>query len=343
MKLLHTTRHAFQAATAVAAVYALAAMFPQLERPYWAVGTALVVLCQTWSESIKKAAQRVAATFVGLLAALVLCRFLESQPMIEAVAIFACIFLFSYSAAGSYLWAIFWMSIMVIMMFQLLGRMDHQLVLERMIETLLGAGMAVLVSTFVFPVRATDQLRSDVPAFLRMVQKACEGSFNEVLGMDCEGETPAHGKLLGSFNRVQDEFLTRQRETFLLRREPTRLRRWIFGMEMLMFYTSDLHHAVLQVQGDVAAVRVREEILQLRDGISSALDQLAEYPHGHEPVRVSGTEEVRGAIREKLTPILKGDDHQRSACLSLLPVIYYADKIYGVLKEMASITNTPKR
>jgi uncharacterized membrane protein YgaE (UPF0421/DUF939 family) len=343
MKLLPSTRHAVQAMTAVAAVYALAAQFPQLERPYWAVGTALVVLCQTWSESFKKAAQRVAATFFGLLAAVVLCRFFESQPMIEAVAIFACIFLFSYSVAGSYLWAIFWMSIMVIMMFQLLGRMDHHLILERMIETLLGAVMAVLVSTFVFPVRAVEQLRSDVPEFLRMVKKACEGSLNVALGMGSEGEKPAQGKLLGSFNKVQDEFLTRQRETFLLRREPSQLRRWIFGMEMLMFYTSDLHHAVLQIQGDLAAVRINNEILQLRDGISSALDQLAEYPHGHEPVQVADTEEVRGAIREKLTPMLKRDDHQRGACLSIFPVIYYADKIYGVLKEMASIANTRKR
>jgi uncharacterized membrane protein YccC len=342
MKLLPTTRHAFQATTAVAAVYALAAQFPQLERPYWAVGTALVVLCQTWSESIKKAAQRVAATFFGLLAAVVLCRFLESQPMIEAVAIFACIFLFSYSAAGSYLWAIFWMSIVVIMMFQLLGRMDHHLVLERMTETLLGAGMAVVVSTFVFPVRAVEQLRSDVPAFLRLVQKACEGSLNDALGLDSRGEIPSHGELLASFNRVQDEFLTRQRETFLLRREPSQLRRWIFEMEMLMFYTSDLHHAVLQIHGDLAAGRIGHEIRQLSDGISNALEQLAESPHGHEPVRVADTQEVRGVIREKLTPMLKGDDQQRSACLSFLPVIYYADKIYGVLKEMASIANSRK-
>ena len=343
MNLLPSTRHAVQATTAVAAVYVLAAQFPQLERPYWAVGTALVVLCQTWSESIKKAAQRVAATFLGLLAAVVLCGVFESQPMIEAVAIFACIFLFSYSVAGSYLWAIFWMSIMIIMMFRLLGQMDHHLVLERMTETLLGAGMAVLVSTFVFPVRAVEQLRSDVPEFLRMVKNVCEGSLNDALGMASEGGKPGHSKLLANFNKVQDEFLTRQRETVLLRREPSQLRRWIFGMEMLMFYTSDLHYAVLQIQGDLAAVRIHKEILQLRDGISKALDQMTEYPHGHEPVRVADTEEVRRAIREKITPMLKGDDHQRGACLSILPVIHYTDKIYGVLKEMASIANTRKR
>ncbi|MBT3367501.1 MAG: hypothetical protein HN416_10120 [Nitrospina sp.] len=340
MRLLPTTRHAVQATVAVSAVYGLSILFPQLERPYWGVVTALVVLCQTWSESIKKAAQRVAATFLGLVTAVILCRVLGSQSIAETIVIFVCVFLFSYTAARSYLWAIFWMSIMVIMMFDMLGRMDHQLVLERMIETLLGAGMAVLVSTVILPVRARDQLRSDVPQFLRLVKRACVQAMNDAMGMDSKREGAPHGLMLKNFQKVRDEFLTRQRETFLLRREPSQLRRWIFWMEMLVFYTSDIHHAVEQAHGALPAEGIRDEMMDLRDGIADALDQLAQYAGRSEPVTVAPAEELRGTIREKLGPLITGDAEQCSACLSFLPVLYYVDKIYGVLEEMASIVNS---
>ena len=342
MRLLPTTRHAVQATVAVSAVYGLSVLFPQLERPYWAVVTALVVLCQTWSESIKKAAQRVAATFLGLVAAVVLCRLLGSQSTAEIVVIFACVFLFSYTAARSYLWAIFWMSIMVIMMFDMLGRMDHQLVLERMIETLLGAGMAVLVSTVILPVRARDQLRSDVPQFLRLVQRACVQAMNDAIGIDSKRKGALHRTMLNSFQKVRDEFLTRQRETFLLRREPSQLRRWLFWMEMLVFYTSDLHHAVEQAHSALPTEGIRDEMTVLRDGIADALDQLAKYTGRSEPVTVAPTEELRSTIREKIGSLITGDPEQRSACLSLLPVFYYVDKIHFVLEEMASIVNSRK-
>ncbi len=341
--MLTTTRHGVQATVAVSAVYALSLLFPRLEHPYWAVVTALVVLCQTWSESIKKASQRVAATFVGLLAAVILCRLLGSLSAAKGVVLFASVFLFSYTASKSYLWTIFWMSIVVIMMFDLLGRMDHGLVLERMIETLLGAGMAMLVSTTVLPVNARDQLRSDVPKFLGLARKALANAMNNAMGIESKNKSPLHSAMLMSFQKVSDEYHTRQRETFLLRREPSQLRRWVFWMEMLSFYTSDMHHAVEQARGPLPVLSIRDEMTALREGIEDALEQLAGYADRSEPVAVAPTKDLKDAIREKLAPLLTENMEERDACLGFLPVLYYVDKIYGVLEEMAAIVNNRKR
>jgi len=342
MNMLPTTRHAIQATVAVSAICGLAALFPQLERPYWAVVTALVVLCQTWSESIKKAAQRVAATFVGLVAAVILCRLLASDPLGETLVVFSCVFLFSYTASRSYVWAIFWMSIMVIVMFDMLGSMDPHLVQERMIETLLGAGLAVVVSTVILPVRARDQLRADVPEFLRLVKRACAQAMNDAMGIDTRNEAALHGALPTDFQKLRDTFHTRQRESFLLRREPSPLKQWMFWMELLVFYTLDMHHSVEQAHGAPPTQGIRDLMMALRDGIEDTLDQLAEYGGLSEPVAVPDTEALRCAIRQEIEPLLSGNADERNACLNFLPVLYYVEKLYGVLREMATIVNSRK-
>ena len=342
-KLLPSTRQAIQAAVAVAGVSLLSHWFPQLQRPYWAIITALVVLCQTWSESVKKAAQRVAATFLGLLAAAVLYRLLSPWPTVETIVIFVCVFLLAYTMTTSYLWAIFWMTVMVIMMFDMLGSMDNRLVVERMVETLLGALMAVLVSVVVLPVRVRGQLRSDVPEFLQILRTACVRSLDAAAGRDVSLSDPAHTTIIKSFHKVQDDFRTRQRETFLLRREPSRLRRWILWMELLTFYAVDMHQAVEQGRNDKLAECLREELDALREHIASAFDRIDEAFKEEKEIGLASPDDLIEAVRAKVRPLLLEGVERRRACIRFLPILYYLVKIYRVLEEMAAKLNTRAR
>jgi len=339
MKMLPSTRQGVQAAAAVAAVSGLAALFPQLERPYWATITALVVLCQTWSESMKKAAQRVAATFLGLAAAVLLHHALRSWPAAQAGAVFLCVFLFAYTMSRSYLWAVFWTSILVVMMFDLLGVLDDRLVLARMYETLLGACVAVLVSAFVLPVRVRAQLRSDVPAFLGLLRQSWHRTLGLAAGVPAEGPDLLRSDLSGPFQRLRSDYRTRERESFLLRREPSRVRRYVLWLELLVFYDSDLRQAVAHGRDERLAACVREELLALRERIARAMDGFAEaLAHGG-PVEVPPIGDLLDAVRVRLSPLLAEGVEPRRACAGFLPILYYARKIHDVLSAMAAEWN----
>jgi len=339
MKMLPTTRQAVQATVAVGAVCTLSAIFPELERPYWATITALVVLCQTWSESMKKAAQRVAATFLGLLAAVVLYWIFRPWVAAEIVVIFVCVFFFAYSVTSSYLWAIFWMSIVVVMMFDMLGAVDSGLILARMYETLLGASMAVLVSAVVFPVRTRDQLRSDVPSLLKLLRETCVLVMDAAAGGGSRAHERMSAEVVNSFQGVRDEFRTRLRESFLLRREPSRLQKWVFWIEMLVFYTSDMQQAVERGYDAELAARIGGELHSMRDRIAHALDQLAERHSREEPIVVAPIGELLDSIREKVAPFLTGGAEGRRSCVRYFPILYYVVKIHGVLESMAADSN----
>ncbi len=344
MKMLPTTRQAVQATVAVAAVSVLAFRFPQLERTYWATITALVVLCQTWSESMKKAAQRVAATFLGLGAAVLLHEILRPWPPAQVAVIFLCVFLFAYSVSGSYLWAIFWTSILVVLMFDLLGVMGNRLVLARMYETLIGAGVAVLVSALVLPVRIREQLKSDVPAFMAELRTSYYRTLSRAAGVAAEGQPPPpQPEILSRFQQLRNDHRTRRTETFLLRREPSRAHRWVLWMELLVFYDSDMRQAVDQGHDERLAARIQEELLLLRDRIAQALDQVVDaLTHGH-PVEVPPIADLFDSIRDKLHPLLTQGVEQRRACVGFFPILYYVRKIHGVLENMAAELNARTR
>ncbi|WP_461030954.1 FUSC family protein, partial [Streptomyces sparsus] len=147
-----TTRQAFQATAACA--FALAAgQALSHERWYWAVGAAWWIFVNTASrgETLVRGFRRVLGTVVGISAGLLVALPVDGAPVPTAVIVAGCVFGIFYTAAVSYSWMMFFVTVMVGLLYGLFGVLHAGLLALRLEETAVGALGAALAVTLVLP------------------------------------------------------------------------------------------------------------------------------------------------------------------------------------------------
>ncbi|MFF3766273.1 FUSC family protein [Streptomyces sp. NPDC001922] len=155
-----TTRQAFQCTVACA----LALGFGQLvsdERWYWAVGTAWWIFVNTASrgETMVRGFRRVVGTLAGIAVGMVAAVPLHGAAVPTAVLVAVCVFGIFYTAAPSYSWMMFFVTVMASLLYGLLGVLHPGLLALRLEQTLVGAFGAAVAIAVVLPITthaATD-------------------------------------------------------------------------------------------------------------------------------------------------------------------------------------------
>jgi hypothetical protein len=121
--------------------------------PYWTVLAAILVILgtNTVGDTAKKALHRCVGTIFGAIAGLTIGSFI-SGPMYVVLSLLAIsIFTAYYLMAHSYAVFIFWITMLLSMAFEaLLGGITVQILGLRVIDTLIGSGLSVLVVIFLF-------------------------------------------------------------------------------------------------------------------------------------------------------------------------------------------------
>ncbi|MFD1657713.1 FUSC family protein [Streptomyces caeni] len=155
------TRQALQA-TAACAVAVAAGQVLSHERWYWAVGTVWWIFVNTASrgETLVRGFRRVLGTVTGVAAGLLIAVPLHGAPVPTAALAAVCVFGVFYTAALSYSWMIFFVTVLAGLLYGLLGVLRPGLLGLRLAETGVGALAAVLAVAFVLPITThavTDQ------------------------------------------------------------------------------------------------------------------------------------------------------------------------------------------
>jgi len=147
------TRQAFQATAACAFAIAAGQVLSH-ERWYWAVGTAWWIFVNTASrgETLVRGFRRVLGTVTGILAGLLIAVPLHGTPAPTAVLVAVCVFGIFYTAALSYSWMMFFVTVMAGLLYGLLGVLHPGLLALRLAETGVGALGAALAVTLVLPI-----------------------------------------------------------------------------------------------------------------------------------------------------------------------------------------------
>jgi uncharacterized membrane protein YccC len=132
------------------------------ERWYWAVGTTWWIFVNTASrgETLVRGFRRVVGTVAGIVAGLLIAVPLHGAPVPTAALIAACVFGIFYTAAPSYSWMMFFVTVMAGLLYGLLGVLHPGLLGLRLMETGVGALGAALAVALVLPItthRVTDQ------------------------------------------------------------------------------------------------------------------------------------------------------------------------------------------
>ncbi|MFJ8552290.1 FUSC family protein [Streptomyces sp. NPDC093676] len=147
------TRQAFQARAACAFAAAVGQVVSH-ERWYWAVGAAWWIFVNTASrgETLVRGVRRVVGTVAGIAAGLVIAVPLHGAPVATAALIAVCVFGIFYTAAPSYSWMMFFVTVMAGLLYGLLGVLHPGLLGLRLVETGVGALGAALAVALVLPV-----------------------------------------------------------------------------------------------------------------------------------------------------------------------------------------------
>ena len=194
MQLRSTTKMAIQSALAIFIGEWIALYFSP-ERGYWITISAMVLTAQTWGESAKRSLERVAMTILGGGVGTALYFSIPEHPsalLLGLVLVF--IFLNIYTAEIYSVASVFFLTCFVVFLFALMGGWTLFLLMTRIVDTALGAVIALAVGYCLFSLKTNiDGMFID---YLQKMKALLGASF----------DTKAQPKTLFAAHRLMQDF-----------------------------------------------------------------------------------------------------------------------------------------
>ena len=269
--------------TAVAA--ALAIIGGELVAPsrwYWAAFAAYVMFQGTRSrgESIAKGVQFMIGTVAGVVIGALAATLLSGHTLLTMAAIVIAVFLAFQANLAAYGVMIFWITIILGMVFGMLGYFAPEFLLLRLKETAAGALCGLIVASFVLVRREYAATYDATIAFLRALGQSVDSAARVLLDHVPEPELSA--RVLATEQRFRDFSAIAQSEQLshpLSRNEA--LRRRVLLLEACEQWARELGHLCLQSieLKDAAMMRsVREAVARIDESLTRLVNGLANQP-----------------------------------------------------------------
>jgi len=191
--------------TAIAA--ALAITSGELVSPnrwYWAAFTAYVMFqgTRSRSESVAKGLRFMIGTLAGVVAGALLGTLLSGHELITMAAIVLAVFLAFQANVAAYGVMVFWITIILGLVFSLVGYFAPEMLLLRLEETAAGAGCGVLVASFVLVRRDRTATHDATIAFLQALGRSVSCASRALLDHQTQPELTAD--ILAAEQRFRD-------------------------------------------------------------------------------------------------------------------------------------------
>ncbi|MEU5714585.1 FUSC family protein [Streptomyces sp. NPDC020403] len=199
-----TTRQAVQA-TVGGALALLVGQVLSDERWYWAVGATWWVFVNTTSrgETLVRGFRRVLGTLIGIPVGLLVVVPLHGAAVPTAVLVAVGVFGIFYSAAVSYTWMMFSVTVMAGALYGLLGVLDPALLTLRLVETGVGALGAMVAVLLVLPVTTHATTDAWIQRALRCVHACTEEAAARLAGSATADPAPRVAELEALLGRVR--------------------------------------------------------------------------------------------------------------------------------------------
>lgn len=134
--------------------------FVSTSHQYWAAMPAFSVLSGSDGETRTKAMQRVLATLAGATVAFGLAILAGHSPAVAFPLLIASAFFIAFLRPIASVWTVFWQTMLLATMYDVLGTLSVETIQVRVVETAIGAIVAVVVSAVILPTRTRVRLRA---------------------------------------------------------------------------------------------------------------------------------------------------------------------------------------
>jgi hypothetical protein len=219
VRLAPYTRVAIQMGTAVGIAIVLGDLLSE-RRFYWAVIAAFITFmgAHNAGEQTRKALYRVGGTLVGIAIGSLLANAVGHDTYWSLGVILAALFFGFYLMRINYAFMVVGITVMVSQLYVQLGEFSNSLLLLRLEETALGAGVAIAVVTLVLPLRTRRVLRVALRNYIRALATLVDGATARLIADQRAAESPL---------RTDARVLDASYQALIKTAEP--LRRNLFG------------------------------------------------------------------------------------------------------------------
>lgn len=194
IRLAAYTRTAIQMGVATGGAIALGDLVSG-RRFYWALIAAFITFmgANNAHEQVRKALLRVVGTFVGIIVGSLAAHELGNHTYGSIAVILVALFFGFYLMRISYAFMVVGITVMVSLLYVQLDEFSNSLLLLRLAETSVGAGVAIAVTLLVLPLRTRRVLGIALREHVRAVAGLAERAGGHLIGEPACGETDLRG------------------------------------------------------------------------------------------------------------------------------------------------------
>jgi uncharacterized membrane protein YccC len=299
-KLSPTVRRAIQA-TIGCGLAIVAGELMSDQRWYWAVITAFMTFVGTSSagQTLVKGFRRVAGTLVGVVAGTVVASLLTGHLGLVVAVTFLCVFAGFYALSLSYGLMTFFITLMLGMLYSLLGTFTPELLLLRLEETAIGALAGMAAAVLVVPTTATAAAREATAKVLDRIHQF----VGDAVAVLADGDSI---NLVDAARDIDAELasLHAAAEPIVHRASLLRNRRSDTRLSLALLDSAAYHVRAMAANAEVAALAGDDGLVaagaRLRDNLRLVVDSLrADYGQPDRPLRrgASPSSRVGGAAK----------------------------------------------
>ncbi len=299
--------------TAIAA--SLAIISGELVSPsrwYWAAFAAYIMFQGTRSrgESIAKGVQFMIGTVAGVVIGALAATLLFGHPLFTMVAIVIAVFLAFQANQAAYGVMIFWITIILGMVFGMLGYFAPEFLLLRLKETAAGAVCGLIVASFVLVRREYAATYDATIAFLRALGQSVDSAARVLLDHVAEPELSA--RVLVTEQRFRDlSAIARSEQSSHPLSRNEALHRRVLLLEACEQWARELGQLCLQrieLKDAVMMRSVRETVARIDASLTRLVNALADQPMA---------ESTENEPAENLAPFTQHDPRELAVRLLL--------------------------
>ncbi|ORI18777.1 FUSC family protein [Rhodococcus sp. 1163] len=177
-----STKAAIQVAVATSAATILGELISP-DRWYWAVLTAFLVFtgASTRGEILSRASHRVVGTIAGVLAGVVLSALVGPDRPLQLVLLVVCVFCAFYLVTVAYSLLAFFITVMLAMLYGLLGTFSLEVLELRIYETVAGGLVGIASAYFIFSTGTRSTFVKKVDDYLDQMATIIDTSIDSVV------------------------------------------------------------------------------------------------------------------------------------------------------------------
>ena len=192
-----STKAAIQVAVATSAATILGELISP-DRWYWAVLTAFLVFTgvSTRGEILTRAGHRIVGTIAGVVAGVLLATLVGNHPPVQIVLLVLCVFCAFYLVTVAYAWLTFFVTVLLAMLYGLLGDFSVRVLELRIAETAAGGLVGIASAYFIFSTGTRDTFVEKVTDYLDEMIDLIDAGIESVIAPGGETDLVAETRRL---------------------------------------------------------------------------------------------------------------------------------------------------